>query len=505
MQELPSGTSSADRGTNAVDFAPAHARAVDLPWGPDSTLGLELPPEFRQFELSSFWPDLEGPVGDYPTALERALDAPVESPQLEHQVKAGSTVALVVDDPSRWTPVRAALPITLRRLHAAGVRSDDVTISVGVGRHQAVDCAAMSRRLGAEIAAAYQCFSPPVDDLTAYDNLGTTARGVPVLVFRPVARADLRILIGSVLPHLQAGFGGGYKLIFPGTSHRTTLGALHRQGLIGGGDAGSLLGGDGAGNPMRQAIQQAAKLLGRCISISHLIGGPAQVFEVIVGRPESVQELLAGDVRRRFQAQAAEQADIVVAGNHPWPGDPMQSFKVLLHHRAACKPGGVLVGFFWTDPDEIERSFPAFRPAVDRGHGRDRRLGDSQPGPASPARPVGQGLFCRLHAALGSRAGRRSHSSGVLTSTSRPNWPSPWPSPPLCRSTGNLAGCAPGGNNVSLAFPANSHLSAGRADLCAAVCSRSEVRRTSSSAMVTTSVQDAWRIHQYGSGTRAQA
>ncbi len=358
MQELPSGTSSADRGTNAVDFAPAHARAVDLPWGPDSTLGLELPPEFRQFELSSFWPDLEGPVGDYPTALERALDAPVESPQLEHQVKAGSTVALVVDDPSRWTPVRAALPITLRRLHAAGVRSDDVTISVGVGRHQAVDRAAMSRRLGAEIAAAYQCFSPPVDDLTAYDNLGTTARGVPVLVFRPVARADLRILIGSVLPHLQAGFGGGYKLIFPGTSHRTTLGALHRQGLIGGGDAGSLLGGDGAGNPMRQAIQQAAKLLGRCISISHLIGGPAQVFEVIVGRPESVQELLAGDVRRRFQAQAAEQADIVVAGNHPWPGDPMQSFKVLLHHRAACKPGGVLVGFFWTDPDEIERSFP---------------------------------------------------------------------------------------------------------------------------------------------------
>ena len=36
----------------------------------------------------------------------------------------------------------------------------------------------------------------------------------------------------------------------------------------------------------------------------------------------------------------------------------MQSFKVLLHHRAACRPGGVLVGLFWTDPDEIDRSFP---------------------------------------------------------------------------------------------------------------------------------------------------
>ena len=41
----------------------------------------------------------------------------------------------------------------------------------------------------------------------------------------------------------------------------------------------------------------------------------------------------------------------------------MQSFKVLLNHRAASRPGGVLVGFFWTDPAEIDRSFsmPAMR------------------------------------------------------------------------------------------------------------------------------------------------
>ena len=36
----------------------------------------------------------------------------------------------------------------------------------------------------------------------------------------------------------------------------------------------------------------------------------------------------------------------------------MQSFKVLLHRREACRPGGVLVGLFWTDPEEIDRSFP---------------------------------------------------------------------------------------------------------------------------------------------------
>jgi hypothetical protein len=110
---------------------------------------------------------------------------------------------------------------------------------------------------------------------------------------------------------------------------------------------------------MRRTIHAAASLLGPCWSISHLAGGPGQVFRVLAGRPERVQDLLAAQARRRFQAPAAVPADVVVAGNHPWPGDPMQSFKVLLHHRAACRPGGVLVGLFWTDPAEIGRSFPA--------------------------------------------------------------------------------------------------------------------------------------------------
>ena len=163
-------------------------------------------------------------------------------------------------------------------------------------------------------------------------------------------------MIGSVLPHLQAGFGGGYKLIFPGTSHRSTLGAIHRLGL--GGDAGALLGSEAAANPMRRAIGRAASLLGPCVSISHVIGEPGQIFRVASGAPEAVQDALAAEVARRYRAPDAAPADVVVAGNAPWPGDPMQSFKVLLNHRAGCRPGGALVGLFWTDPGEIDRSFP---------------------------------------------------------------------------------------------------------------------------------------------------
>lgn len=338
---------------------------IALPWGPSGSFPLELPPVWQPPKVA--WPDLEGAVGDYPGALEQVLDSPRTMEPLERLVKPGSSVALVVDDPSRWTPVREALPILLRRLHGAGVRTDHVSLCVGVGRHHAVDESAMRERVGESIAAQYRCFSPPVDDLTQYVDLGVTPDGIPVRVFRPVAQADLRILVGSVLPHLQAGFGGGYKLIFPGTSHRSTLGALHRMGLQGQGQgegqgqgsAASLLGGDAAENPMRQAIRAAAaRLPGPCFSVSHLLGPPGQVLHVAAGHPDPVQDELAAEASRRFQAAHAPAADVVVAGNHPWPGDPMQSFKVLLHHRAAGRPGGVLVGFFWTDPEQIDRSFP---------------------------------------------------------------------------------------------------------------------------------------------------
>jgi hypothetical protein len=326
-----------------------------IPWGRNDSLPLEIPETWPAPAV--FEPDLSGALDDYPSALREALNRPERGMSVDGTLSSASKVAIVVDDPSRWTPVREALPIVLERIHRAGVARENVTISVGVGRHLAVTPEVMRERVGPEAAESYRCFSPPVDDLSEYVHLGETPQGVPVHVFRPVAEANVRVLIGSVLPHLQAGFGGGYKLIFPGCSHRSTLGALHRQGL--GGDAGLLLGSDPRSNPMRAAIRDAAALLpGVCISISHLLGEPGQIFHVATGDPDAVQDILSAEVKRRFQAPAGPLADIIVAGNDPWPGDPMQSFKVLINHRAAGKPGGVLVGFFWTDLEEIDRSFP---------------------------------------------------------------------------------------------------------------------------------------------------
>ena len=76
----------------------------------------------------------------------------------------------------------------------------------------------------------------------------------------------------------------------------------------------------------------------------------------------------------------------------------MQSFKVLLHHRAACRPGGVLVGLFWTDPAGDRSIVSHWRLATDRGNGSARGLDDPPVTPDrasdSPRRPVRRRLSC---------------------------------------------------------------------------------------------------------------
>src|SRR4051812_28938192 len=105
---------------------------IPFPYGPGGPLPLDIPAEWS---VEAAWPDLSGPIGDYPESLRRALDNPEGGVRFESLVGPGRKVAIVVDDPSRWTPVRDVLPEVLRRLHQAGVAAEDVSISAGVGRH----------------------------------------------------------------------------------------------------------------------------------------------------------------------------------------------------------------------------------------------------------------------------------------------------------------------------------------------------------------------------------
>ena len=55
------------------------SRVISVPWGPDGSLELTFPPDgpIAGADIEVVWPDLSGPLADYPAALEQALDSPV--------------------------------------------------------------------------------------------------------------------------------------------------------------------------------------------------------------------------------------------------------------------------------------------------------------------------------------------------------------------------------------------------------------------------------------------
>ena len=62
-----------------------------------------------------------------------------------------------------------------------------------------------------------------------YENctyIGTTSRGTPVHLNSEVMDCDLKNLLGCIVPHPTAGFGGGAKLLV-GISHIDTIYANH--------------------------------------------------------------------------------------------------------------------------------------------------------------------------------------------------------------------------------------------------------------------------------------
>jgi nickel-dependent lactate racemase len=74
----------------------------------------------------------------------------------------------------------------------------------------------------------------PVYNHNCYENcetLGRTALGTPVIINKEYLACDLRIGIGSFIPHQFCGFGGGYKIVFPGIAHIDAIEYHHASSL----------------------------------------------------------------------------------------------------------------------------------------------------------------------------------------------------------------------------------------------------------------------------------
>ena len=314
---------------------------ISVPWG-DESLNLSLPQHWRVQQAAE--PDLRPAPDDWPDRLARALSRGdgASLPKLLAARRNGRIV-IVVEDLTRPSPLGDILPVLLREIRHAGIEDGQIEIFFANGMHPPMTPEQVAEKLaGSCEGIAWRCNQ--YDTRSAHVSLGEVG-GVDLWVDRGVVEADLRILVSSVNPHLQAGFGGGYKMIFPGCTHMDTIGGLHRKGV--GRRPRQLVGLDAAANPMRRAIDAAGERLdefhGRSFAIQYLLDEADRPTSIAAGEVLATHRMIAKQCSVACGVVVSRPGDVLIANAHPVDFDLWQSFKCIANTRWAARPNGVII------------------------------------------------------------------------------------------------------------------------------------------------------------------
>ncbi len=269
--------------------------------------------------------------------LGRALEKPVDSRSVDGILNPGAKVAIVVDDITRPTPIRELLPLLLEKIHRTGVPKENIDIVIGVGTHRPLTQEEIRTRCGEEITGTYRVKN---HDSRSPDlvKVGEVPGYGAILMNPTVARADVKITVGSILPHPHNGFGGGPKNVMPGICDFDTIRKHHLRNVV---DPRSILGNIEA-NPFYLNCCQIAKLGGIDFSINCLYDSLGNIYDVLAGDPFAVHD--AG-IRKAVEAlgiPVAERADITLVSSYPYDEGP-QIVKPILPAAMTTKPGGTIL------------------------------------------------------------------------------------------------------------------------------------------------------------------
>jgi nickel-dependent lactate racemase len=194
-------------------------------WYGDERLALTFPPSWQ---FQTCWPTSAPDIGQ--EGIDGAFDKPIGTPTVEALARGKRWIAIAVDDISRPTPASRVMPVLMQRLEQAGADLGRVRVVLAIGTHRPMVKADIVKKIGqvaADRLAVYN--SHPYDNV---QDFGTSARGTPVHICRFFAEADLKIGVGSIMPHGAPGFSGGAKVIIPGVAGIETITAIHQPGRL---------------------------------------------------------------------------------------------------------------------------------------------------------------------------------------------------------------------------------------------------------------------------------
>lgn len=270
--------------------------------------------------------------------IREKINCPIGLPRLRELAKGRERVCIVFDDISRATPTQPLAEIVLEELHAAGIRKDQIRFICALGCHGAHGREEFVQKLGRRIVENYDVFNH-----NCYDNLekvGTAAKGYEVFLNREFMSCDLKIGIGSMLPHVFNSFGGGGKIICPGVAGIDTIQETHtaainfakEKDIISAATMGDL-----RVTAMRREIEEICGMVGEFFKIDCLFNTRQEIVDVYAG--DVIQEYYAAVPRAReiYKTPRAENKQVIICNANARSNEATIAYQLA---TLACGPEG---------------------------------------------------------------------------------------------------------------------------------------------------------------------
>jgi nickel-dependent lactate racemase len=241
-----------------------------------------------------------------------ALSVPRGTPAFQDLLKRAQRIAIIVDDLTRPTPTAEILDVLLSRLVDKGFSQEKITIIVALGTHGALKSEGLEVKLGRGVLSRYKvvqhnAWQADLVPIRIPDDGGV------VKINPEVAQADLRVGISSVLPHGQAGYGGGPKIIMPGVCDFGTIRDHHMKNMVYRRSAPGIT----KGNPFHEGLFKVARAVGLDFSINCVYNQKGQVIRIIAGSLEMAFAEAVGICFEKVAHKFEEKVDVTIASSYP--------------------------------------------------------------------------------------------------------------------------------------------------------------------------------------------
>ena len=265
-------------------------------------------------------------IGD--EGIRQAFARPIGTPPLRELARGRRDAAILIDDLTRPTPSYRIVPYILEELAAAGIGDGRVRIVCALASHRAMTRQDLIKKLGQDLVERLY-----VTNHNAHDNLefyGLSSEGVPIWVNRDLARADVKIAAGMIMPR-GPFFGGGAKLLLPGACGWHTIYADHAYCPA---------------ERFRQHAAQVARMVGLAFIANPLLNMEGGIMAMVTGDPEEAYWHGAEIGKTLYGTAIPEGMDVVICNAWPKDSEATQSGMSLVPVRATShkllKEGGTL-------------------------------------------------------------------------------------------------------------------------------------------------------------------